>query len=82
MAAGDRAVAAYPGEGSSRSVDPSATLKLDGELLARYPEDYRHLAYSLVRAGQKVRTDVPGLGGPALDTVYARGAAWLAGKLL
>jgi SnoaL-like domain len=63
-------------------VDPSATLKLDGELLARYPEGYRHLAYSLVRAGQKVRTDVPGLDGPALDAVYARGAAWLAGKPL
>jgi hypothetical protein len=63
-------------------VDPSATLKLDGELLARYPEGYRHLAYSLMRSGQKVRTDVPGLDGPALDAVYARGAAWLAGKPL
>jgi hypothetical protein len=63
-------------------LDPSATLKLDGELLARYPEGYRHLAYALVRAGQKVRTDVPGLDGPALDAVYARGAAWLAGKPL
>ena len=42
-------------------VDPSTTLKLDGELLARYPEGYRHLAYSLVHTGQKVRTDVPGL---------------------
>ena len=31
-------------------LDPSATLKLDGELLARYPEGYRHLAYALVRA--------------------------------
>jgi hypothetical protein len=40
------------------------------------------LAYALVRAGQKVRTDVPGLDGPALDAVYARGAAWLAGKPL
>jgi hypothetical protein len=59
-------------------LDPSATLKLDGELLARYPEGYRHLAYALVRAGQKVRTDMPGLDGPALDAVYARGAAWLA----
>ena len=63
-------------------VDPSATLKLDGELLARYPEGYRHLAYALVSNGQKVRTDLPGLDGPALDAVYARGAAWLAGKPL
>ena len=64
------------------SFSTPATLNLDGELLARYPEGYRHLAYSLVRAGQKVRTDVPGLDGPALDAVYARGAAWLAGKPL
>jgi len=63
-------------------LDPSATLKLDGELLARYPEGYCHLAYALVRAGRKVRTDMPGLDGPALDAVYARGAAWLAGKPL
>ena len=63
-------------------VDPSATLKLNGELLARYPEGYRHLAYALVSAGQKVRTDIPGLDGPALDAVYARGAGWLAGERL
>ena len=40
--------------------DPSATLKLDGELLARYPGDIATSPTSLVRAGQKVRTDVPG----------------------
>jgi hypothetical protein len=63
-------------------VDPSATLKLDGDLLARYPEGYRHLAYSLVRSGNKVQTNMPGLDGPELEAVYARGAAWLDGKPL
>jgi len=63
-------------------VDPSATLKLDGDLLARYPEGYRHLAYSLVRSGNKVQTTMPGLDGPELEAVYARGAAWLDGKPL
>jgi hypothetical protein len=63
-------------------VDPSAILKLDKELLSRYPEAYRHLAYSLVRGGNKVKTDIPGLDGPELDAVYARGAAWLDGKPL
>jgi len=63
-------------------VDPSATLKLDGDLLARYPEGYRHLAYSLVRSGNKVQTNMPGLDGPELAAVYSRGAAWLDGKPL
>ena len=63
-------------------VDPSAMLKLDEELLSRYPEGYRHLAYSLVRSGNKVQTNLPGLDGPELDAVYARGAAWLDGKPL
>ena len=44
-------------------VDPSATLKLDKELLSRYPEGYRHLAYSLVRSGNKVQTNMPGSTG-------------------
>jgi hypothetical protein len=42
----------------------------------------RDIAYSLARAGNKVQTNMPGLDGPELDTVYARGAAWLDGKPL
>jgi hypothetical protein len=60
----------------------AATLKLDKELLSRYPEGYRHLAYSLVKSGNKVQTNMPGLDGPELEAVYARGAAWLDGKPL
>lgn len=63
-------------------VDPSAAIKLDNELLSRYPEGYRHLAYSLVRSGFKVPTNLPGLDGPELEALYARGAAWLNGKPL
>lgn len=63
-------------------VDPSATLKLDTKLLASFPEGYRHLAYLQTRIGYKVKTDMPGLDGPALDALYAKGADWLKGKKL
>jgi hypothetical protein len=61
-------------------VDPSATLTLDQSLLRQFPEGYRHLAYMQARIGYTVKTDMPGLDGPELDSLYARGAAWLAGK--
>jgi hypothetical protein len=63
-------------------VDPAATLKLDKKLLARFPEGYRHLAYLQARIGYDVKRDMPGLDGPELDALYARGAAWLKGKKL
>jgi len=63
-------------------VDPAATVRLDAGLLARFPEGYRHLAYLQTKNGQNVKADMPGLIGPALDALYARGAAWLAGKPL
>ena len=63
-------------------VDPSAVLNLDLELLARFPEGYRHLAYLQTRIGYTVKDDLPGLDGPALDALYAQGAAWLAGGRL
>ena len=44
-------------------VDPAATLALDPELLARFPEGYRHLAYLQVRVGYPVKPDMPGLRG-------------------
>jgi hypothetical protein len=63
-------------------VDPGATVRLDPALLARFPEGYRHLAYLQTRVGYTVKNDLPGLEGPALDALYAQGAAWLAGKSL
>jgi hypothetical protein len=63
-------------------VDPAATLKLDRELLMQFPEGYRHLAYMQARIGYKVKKDMPGLDGPEVEALYARGANWLAGKPL
>lgn len=61
-------------------VDPLQAPKLDPELLQKFPEGYRHLAYLQTHHGYKVKTDMPGLAGPELDALYARGAAWLSGE--
>ena len=61
-------------------VQPGATVELDPDLLARFPEGYRHLAYLQVLVGYPVKPDMPGLRGPGVEALYARGAAWLAGE--
>jgi hypothetical protein len=61
-------------------VDPAASLKLDPELLARFPVGYRHLGYLQTKAGFTVKPCLPGLVGEAVDRFYAEGAAWLAGS--
>jgi hypothetical protein len=63
-------------------VDPSARIALDPDLLERFPEGYRHLAYLQSGLGFKVKADMPGLTGPVVEALYARGAAWLAGEAL
>jgi SnoaL-like protein len=63
-------------------VDPAARLTLDATLLARFPEGYRHLAYLQTVIGFKVKPDMPGLKGPEVEALYARGKAWLEGKPL
>lgn len=63
-------------------VDPSAALNLDQDLLKQFPEGYRHLAYMQARIGYNVKKDMPGLDGPEVEALYARGKAWLAGKPL
>jgi hypothetical protein len=60
-------------------VDPAARLSLDRALLGRFPAGYRHLAYLQTRIGFTVKADMPGLTGPAVEALYRRGAAWLAG---
>ena len=60
-------------------VDPAAELALDRGLLDAFPEGYRHLAYLQTRIGFRVKRDMPGLKGAAVQALYARGAAWLAG---
>jgi hypothetical protein len=63
-------------------VDPSAKLALDADLLKRFPEGYRHLAYLQSKIGYQVKPDMPGIEGPELDALYARGARWLSGGAL
>ena len=63
-------------------VDPAARLSLDQELLGRFPEGYRHLAYLQTHIGFKVKPDMPGLKGPQVEALYARGRSWLEGKPL
>jgi hypothetical protein len=62
------------------SVDPAASLTLDPDVLARFPEGYRYLAYLQSQAGYPVKPDMPGLTGPEVERLYQRGAAWLAGE--
>ena len=59
---------------------PGATVELDPDLLARFPEGYRYLAYLQVLVGYPVKPDMPGLRGSEVEALYARGAAWLAGE--
>ena len=61
-------------------VQPGATVELDPDLLARFPEGYRYLAYLQVLVGYPVKPDMPGLRGSGVEALYARGAAWLAGE--
>jgi hypothetical protein len=52
------------------------------DLLGRFPEGYRHLAYAQTKIGFAVKRDMPTLKGPEVDALYRRGAAWLAGQPL
>ena len=61
-------------------VDPAATLQLDPQLLARFPEGYRHLGYLQYKNGFDVKIGLPGLRGPEVALVYREGREWLAGS--
>lgn len=60
-------------------LDPSVALKLDPDLLGRFPDGYRHLAYLQSRLGFRIKPDMPGLRGPVVEALYARGEKWLSG---
>jgi hypothetical protein len=59
--------------------DPENPLRLDRNILLQFPEGYRHLAYLQTGIGYKVKRDMPGLRGPEVEALYARGRKWLAG---
>jgi ketosteroid isomerase-like protein len=63
-------------------VDPAAELVIDQERLAEFPPGYRHLAFIQTQIGYTVKRDMPQLTGPEVDTLYARGKAWLGGAPL
>ena len=61
-------------------LDPSATLKLDPDILGSFPEGYRHLAYLQTKLGFKVKREgLPQLKGPEVERLYRHGRAWLDG---
>lgn len=61
-------------------VNPNDTLTLDPELLASFPEGYRHLAYLQTGLGFKIGKALPGTRGPEVEALYERGRRWLAGE--
>jgi hypothetical protein len=60
-------------------LNPGEIFTLDPEILAGYPDGYKHLAYFQQGLGYDVKRDMPGLTGPEVDALYKHGAAWLAG---
>ena len=62
------------------SVDPQAGLALDPELLARFPEGYRHLAYVQTLLGFEINPNLPGTRGPEVEALQERGQRWLSGE--
>ena len=60
-------------------VDPSATLSLDPEILAAYPEGYRYLAYLQSGLGFDVSRTLPGTRGPEIAALMDRLNGWLGG---
>ncbi len=63
-------------------VDPSQVPKIDRAKLMEFPIGYRHLAYLQTGIGYTVKRDMPGLKGPEVEALYARGNQWLAGGTL
>jgi hypothetical protein len=63
-------------------VDPNARIQLDRDLLAQFPDGYRHLAYVQTKNGFTVKRDMPTLKGQEVEALYRRGAAWLAGSAM
>ena len=61
-------------------VTPGRTPRLDESVLRQFPEGYRHLAYAQTMIGYQVKRDMPGLKGPEVQALYARGRQWLEGK--
>jgi hypothetical protein len=64
------------------AVDASQTVPLDKQLLESFPSGYRHMAYLQTQIGYVVKGVRPGMKGPEVEALYARGRKWLAGEPL
>lgn len=64
----DRADPVYPGE----------THAFDRAILDGFPDGYRYLAYWQTKRGLAPARKLPGLRGPEIEALYARGRSWLA----
>ena len=60
-------------------LDPAQTVSLDKALLESFPVGYRHLAYLQSQIGYPIKKTMPGLKGPEVEALYAKGEKWLAG---
>lgn len=60
-------------------VDPDARIVLEHDALRSYPVGYRHLGHLQTANGMTVARNLPGLRGPEVEALYARGVRWLAG---
>jgi hypothetical protein len=61
------------------TVQPGQPLTLDPDLLAQFPEGYKHLAYLQTKLGFDVSREMPGTRGPAIEALQQRSRRWLAG---
>jgi hypothetical protein len=61
------------------AVDPAVTLDLDRDLLARFPEGYRYLAYIQAQGGASVPQGMIEPQSDAEQNLYNEGARWLEG---
>ena len=55
-------------------------LELDPELLARFPTATATSPICRRQIGYKVKKTMPGLKGPEVEELYAKGKKWLAGE--
>jgi hypothetical protein len=59
------------------ALEGAAHPKLAASILEKYPPGYRHLAYMQQANGANVIAGLPGITGPAVEELYARGRRWL-----
>ena len=59
------------------TVTPGEVVKLDESILAKFPMNYRHLAYLQTTLGFPVRTDLPHLRSESAELAYREAEGWL-----